>query len=147
MSYPTSACLTSGNYLTTNQYISGPDLGFVIMQGDGDICWYWGTGPSDNQGLVHALSHPHGEGDYFLIMQEDGNLCAYRGTGPSDNQGLIFETGTNQSGGTGSYTFELGLYNPIPDSGPLPAVMVKTGGCGALGLLDTPLWYKNAGSL
>jgi hypothetical protein len=115
--------LATNEYLETGDYIANYGT-FFIMQGDGNVCWYNGSGPSDNQGLLWSASEPHGDGDYFLIMQSDGNLCAYRGTGPSDNQGVVFAT--NTSGATGDYAFsiyamagypDLNTYLAITDSG------------------------------
>lgn len=119
--------MSTNQYLQTNDFLVVPLLGYLIMQGDGNVCWYKGTGPGDTHGLIwcaSTVSKP--QGDYFLIMQGDGNLCAYRGTGPSDNQGLVWETGT--PGDSGDYSFMICLYDVL-EIGQVPAIVVGKGVC------------------
>jgi hypothetical protein len=77
--------LTVNDYLRTNDYLVSPNgQFFVIMQSDGNLCVYRGSGPNDNRGCMWwARTDPPGEGVYITIMQNDGNLCVYRGTTPS----------------------------------------------------------------
>lgn len=66
---------------------------FVIMQGDGHLCEYKGTGPADNRGLIGCSPAGAGgpQGRYFAAMQDDGNLAIYKGGGPADNRGSIWD--------------------------------------------------------
>lgn len=131
MSEHEANCLSTGEYLTTGDYLSDSLTDtvkyFLIMQTDGNVCWYKGSGPDDSHGLIwSALSSSLETGDYFLIMQDDGNLCAYRGTGPSDNQGLVWETGTG-SNSAGDYSLMFALLND--PAGAFPALVVTKGVC------------------
>jgi hypothetical protein len=51
---------------------------FLVVQGDGNLCTYRGTGPSDNRGLIwQSGTAGRAQGPYHLVMQVDGNLCLY----------------------------------------------------------------------
>jgi hypothetical protein len=78
--------------LSTNDYlVSNNRAFFAIMQGDGNLCVYRGSGPDANKGFLWgALGQSQPNGSYFTIMQGDGNLCVYKGTGPADNQGFVW---------------------------------------------------------
>lgn len=148
MSDHESNCLSTYEYLETGDYLSKTldkkDY-FLIQQTDGNLCWYKGTGPTDNQGLVwSSLSSGQETGQYFLIMQNDGNLCTYRGTGPSDNQGLVWES-NSATGSTGDYSLMFALW--YDDSKiESPALVVTKGTCVAPSLDDDvkPIWKKFA---
>jgi hypothetical protein len=93
--------LHANEFLRTGEYIvsdpANTPQSFTIMQADGNLCMYRGSGPGDNQGN-RWCSHSQGRtGDYFAIMQGDGNLCVYAGTGPSDNRGSRWCSNTNGS--------------------------------------------------
>lgn len=97
--------ITSWEYLETGDYLAvdlgGKTQSFFIMQHDGNICWYKGTGPSDNRGKIwSAFKVSQGNGDYCLALDGNGNLAAYRGTSPTDNSGMIWQTGTSEAAGT-----------------------------------------------
>jgi len=89
------AMLSTGEFLGVNDYLVSSDHKyFVIMQGDGNLVEYKGSGPTDNQGYVWG-SYQVGNyaltpGSYFAIMQSDGNFVVYRGTGPADQHGWLW---------------------------------------------------------
>jgi hypothetical protein len=94
--------LNVGAILRTNEYVVSPSKkAYAIMQDDGNLVVYRGSGPSDNQGYVWGSVQVGGyapsKGSYYAVMQDDGNLVVYRGSGPSDNQGYVW--GSVQDGG------------------------------------------------
>ncbi|MDX6669910.1 MAG: hypothetical protein QOI91_273 [Solirubrobacteraceae bacterium] len=96
----TLSFLGPGQYLATNDILVTPDGGyFAIMQADGNLCVYAGTGPS-NQGAgsycFRASSEP--TGDFYAVMQGDGNLCVYQGTDPAHQGQLLWNSGPHGSG-------------------------------------------------
>jgi hypothetical protein len=51
---------------------------FLVVQGDGNVCTYRGTGPADNRGIIwQSQTTGLTPGPYHLVMQVDGNLCLY----------------------------------------------------------------------
>lgn len=82
--------LAVGQFLNTGDYlVSGSGVFFAIMQDDGNLCVYRGSGPSDERGesalwCWSNTSSPSGQ--YFTAMQDDGNLCVYPGS-PNDSSG------------------------------------------------------------
>lgn len=66
---------------------------FAILQEDGHICTYAGTGPSDNRGFIGCSPQGAGgpKGRYFAALQDDGNLAIYKGSGPYDQRGWIWD--------------------------------------------------------
>jgi hypothetical protein len=96
----TNWTLGTNGVLGTNQYLTSPNgQFFAIMQGDGNLCVYKGSGPGDNRGYVWCSMATAPGGQFFLTMQGDGNLCAYKGTGPGDNRGYLWCTMATASGG------------------------------------------------
>jgi len=92
-SMPSNAgVLQQGAYLTTGQFLASPSgKCFLIMQSDGNLVLYSGSGPADNHGgLWCSLAVSQPQGNYFAILQSDGNLCVYKGTGPADNRGFVW---------------------------------------------------------
>jgi len=91
-SAPPPTTMLQGGVLLTNQYIVSPTgKCFLIMQSDGNLVLYAGSGPNDNHGgLWAALTAPKPIGSYFATLQTDGNLCIYKGTGPTNNQGFVW---------------------------------------------------------
>lgn len=65
---------------------------FVILQGDGNLVVYRGTGPADNHGLLWNSQRTGAGGEFFLILQDDGNLCVYAGTDPGNARQLIWDS-------------------------------------------------------
>jgi hypothetical protein len=105
--------LPTGQYLSSGDYLdSGDKQHFVLLQGDGNLCVYKGSGPENNQGFVWGSVQVGGyapqPGSYFAIMQNDGNFCIFRGSDPSNNQGLVW--GSVQDGG---YALRQGSYFAI----------------------------------
>jgi hypothetical protein len=89
--------LKPNEYLASNKYlVSDNKAFFLIMQSDGNLVVYKGSGPTDNKGALWS-SGTSGKGESFAIMQSDGNFVVYKGSGPSDNQGVLWnsETGGN----------------------------------------------------
>ena len=101
--------LQTGQFLAVGDYlVAGNRQFFVVMQDDGNLVVYRGSGPSDQRGFVwgsvqvgHYAPRP---GSYFAVMQDDGNLVVYQGSGPSDQRSFVW--GSVQDGG----------YAPKPDS-------------------------------
>jgi len=102
--------LHAGQILAVGEYLVAPNgQFFVMMQDDGNLVVYRGSGPSNQQGAIWASAqvghYPHVVGAYYAVMQNDGNFAIYRGAGPSFNQGFVW--GTVQSGhyspGLGNY--------------------------------------------
>jgi hypothetical protein len=78
--------LNVGAILRTNEYVVSPSKkAYAIMQDDGNLVVYRGSGPSDNQGYVWGSVQVGGyapsKGSYYAVMQDDGNLVVYRGSG------------------------------------------------------------------
>ncbi len=95
----TNEILRTGDYL-----VSYNGAFYAVLQKDGNLSVYAGTGPSDQREWVwSALSVSQPLGEYFAIMQGDGNLCVYRGTGPGDNHGLVWQTGPAVAGSGGDF--------------------------------------------
>lgn len=95
MGTDTGDFLTNNEFLATGDYlVSSNGLCFAIMQLDGNLCVYKGSGPDNNTGLVWAASDGSDAGNYFAIMQGDGNLCVYIGTDPGNNGGLKWASGS-----------------------------------------------------
>ena len=71
--------LTEGQVLKTDDYLVSPSKDcYVIMQADGNLALYAGSGPTDQKGyLWSALSTARPLGAYEAIMQADGNLVGY----------------------------------------------------------------------
>lgn len=92
--------LVQGEYLRNFEFIVSPSrTAFAIIQSDGHLCVYRGSGPGDNRGGIWCNGAPGPGGQYFVTMQADGNLAVYRGTGPRDNQGLQWHTQRTGPGG------------------------------------------------
>lgn len=71
--------LTEGQVLKTDDYLVSPSKDcYVIMQKDGNLALYAGSGPTDQKAyLWSALSTARPLGAYEAIMQADGNLVVY----------------------------------------------------------------------
>jgi hypothetical protein len=87
--------LNVGAILRTNEYVVSPSKkAYAIMQDDGNLVVYRGSGPSDNQGYVWGSVQVGGyapsKGSYYAVMQDDGNLVVYRGSGPSDKGDFVW---------------------------------------------------------
>jgi hypothetical protein len=79
-------CLNVGDYL-----LSDNNAYFAIMQSNGQLAVYRGTGPADNHGNIWASPGGiKGSDAFFAIMQSNGQLAVYRGTGPADNHGNVW---------------------------------------------------------
>ncbi len=90
------------NYLGVNDYlvsaVSADGQCFIILQGDGNLVIYHGSGPS-NQGLPIWASHTNrGPGEYFAILQSDGNFCIYQGSDPSHQGAFVWNSGSTELG-------------------------------------------------
>lgn len=100
VSNPGQALLGTGAILGTGQYIvSDNNLFFTIMQGDGNLCTYQGSGPT-TQGQLVWQSGPTGPGgQFFAAMQTDGNLCVYADAGPVPSGSALWCTMALGAGG------------------------------------------------
>ena len=100
--------VTKNNSLQTHQSIQTGDVlvsnnqkYYAIMQSDGNLAVYRGSGPDHKK--YHVWSHQKTApgGKFFAIMQGDGNFVVYKGTSLSDNQGVVWDIG--KSLGQGNY--------------------------------------------
>lgn len=82
-------------FLATDEYLVSPGKNFVlIMQGDGNLVLYKGSGPKNlGQPIWNTQTSIDGNIESFLAMQEDGNLVVYRGT-PQSNKGHVWNAGS-----------------------------------------------------
>lgn len=79
-------CLTATDGRIMREVASFPPGGraegryFVIIQGDGNLVLYAGTGPGDNHGLLWSYTNAAAAGrDFFAMIEEDGNFSVARG--------------------------------------------------------------------
>jgi len=100
--------LNAGDQLLINDYIASTDKQyFLIMQSDGNLVIYKGSGPSDNSGVsVWSSKTSDSTGPTFTQMQHDGNLVLYKGT-PDDPKGALWSTTTGGKA-SGNYVAVLG---------------------------------------
>jgi hypothetical protein len=100
--------LNAGDKLLINDYIASTDKQyFIVMQSDGNLVIYKGSGPSDNSGDAVWSSRTSGSyGQTFTQMQYDGNLVIYKGT-PEDPKGALWSTTTGGQA-SGNYVAVLG---------------------------------------
>lgn len=78
-------------FMRTGEYRVSKNLRFfLILQSDGNLCVYRGSGPNDQKGLLWHTNRLGDGGEFFAIMQHDGNLCVYKGTGPTDDRGYVW---------------------------------------------------------
>ena len=66
---------------------------FLTQQGDGNLCLYRGTGPSDNHGLLWC-SGGRDAAETYTVVQPDGNMC----TRDYKSHAAVWCSGSNQSG-------------------------------------------------
>jgi hypothetical protein len=93
--------LKANEFLGTNEYlVSNNRAFFAIMQGDGNLVVYKGSGPADNMGFLWGIG-AHAGSKFFAIQQSDGNFVVYKGSGPADNQG--WQWGTQKTAGGGKF--------------------------------------------
>jgi hypothetical protein len=74
--------LQQGQTLAANEYLqAGNAMYYLMMQDNGDLCVFHGSGPEDNHPplLWYSQTSDNAGGHAFLAMQGDGNLCLYRG--------------------------------------------------------------------
>ena len=100
--------LNAGDQLLINDYIASTDKQFfLIMQSDGNLVIYKGSGPSDNSGVAVWSSKTSGStGQTFTQMQRDGNLVIYKGT-PEEPKAPLWSTNTGGKA-SGDYVAVLG---------------------------------------
>ena len=110
--------LKPNEYLTSNKYlVSNNKAFFLIMQSDGNLVVYKGSGPSDNKGALWS-SGTSGKGESFAIMQSDGNFVVYKGSGPSDNKGFTWNSKTFGKGESFAIMQDDGNFVVYKGSGP-----------------------------
>ena len=110
--------LKPNEYLTSNKYlVSNNKAFFLIMQSDGNMVVYKGSGPSDNKGALWS-SGTSGKGESFAIMQSDGNFVVYKGSGPSDNKGFTWNSKTSGKGESFAIMQDDGNFVVYKGSGP-----------------------------
>ncbi|MGD8306707.1 MAG: hypothetical protein PVF17_08645 [Ignavibacteria bacterium] len=84
-----TSCLVAkpgvNTFLNKNEYMVSPNgKYFLIMQEDGNLVLYRGSGPGDQHEVMwNSSTHTGQNTDSFMAIQEDGNLVVYRGA-PGD---------------------------------------------------------------
>ena len=135
---PPTDTLAAGGVLHTNQYLrSANSAFFLIMQADGNLCIYAGSGPGDQRGFIwgsaQAGNYAPALDDYCATMQRDGFLAVYRGKTPSTPDHLVWKSQLNPN------------FPQLPAVGgsPCQAIMENLGllmiTCGDATIWDTPL--------
>lgn len=71
---------------------------FIAMQGDGRLCVYKGTSPSNNLGNLYCVMPQIAANNYFLRLQTDGNLGVNQGTSLFDAGYYVFDFITRRPG-------------------------------------------------
>jgi hypothetical protein len=94
--------LLTGEMLKVGEYLVSDNQAFyVILQADGNLCVYKGSGPSDVMGLLWMSDSSVGRDDHFYaVLQSDGNFAMYSGTGPRDSGRLHWDTRRTAGGGS-----------------------------------------------
>jgi hypothetical protein len=87
--------LQAGQSLAVGDYlVAGNRQFFVVMQDDGNLVVYRGSGPGDQRdfvwGSVQAGRYAPRRDSYFAMMQDDGNLVVYRGSGPGGQRDFVW---------------------------------------------------------
>lgn len=73
--------LRTGDVMTTGQYMVSDNRAFyAVMQGDGNLCVYKGSGPGDTIGYLWCNMVTAPGGAFYATQQGDGNFCVYKGT-------------------------------------------------------------------
>jgi len=70
---------------------ANPDGYFVTMQGDGRLCTYKGTSPTNNKGYVACSAPAQEPGDYYVHLQSDRNLVIRAGTSMFNDRGYVWD--------------------------------------------------------
>jgi hypothetical protein len=79
--------LVTGDTLKTGEYLVSDNRAFyLVMQGDGNLCAYKGSGPGDTVGYLWCNMVTGPGGAFYAVQQDDGNFCVYKGT-PSASKG------------------------------------------------------------
>jgi hypothetical protein len=89
------SALQTGQFLAVGDYlVAGNRQFFVVMQDDGNLVVYRGSGPSDQRdfvwGSVQVGRYAPRHGSYFTVMQDDGNLVVYQGSDPGDKRDFVW---------------------------------------------------------
>ncbi|HEY2630719.1 MAG TPA: hypothetical protein VGI57_16440 [Usitatibacter sp.] len=89
--------LNQGDTLRVGQILVASKYGyFTIMQEDGNLCTYRGTGPGRQRGVVGCvLGRSPGKGMYYATMQDNGRLCIYPGAPEARKQLGAFAPGAS----------------------------------------------------
>ena len=110
--------LKPNEYLTSNKYlVSDNKAFFLIMQSDGNLVVYKGSGPSDNKGALWS-SGTSGKGESFAIMQSDGNFVVYKGSAPAPPQMPTWNSKTSGKGESFAIMQDDGNFVVYKGSGP-----------------------------
>ena len=110
--------LKPNEYLTSNKYlVSNNKAFFLIMQSDGNLVVYKGSGPSDNKGALWS-SGTSGKGESFAIMQSDGNFVVYKGSAPAPPQMPTWNSKTSGKGESFAIMQDDGNFVVYKGSGP-----------------------------
>jgi hypothetical protein len=89
---PTPSWLPQGKDLYAGDIIASK-TSFLTQQGDGNLCLYRGTGPSDNHGLLWS-SGGRDAAETYAVVQPDGNFC----TRDYASNAAVWCAGSNQTG-------------------------------------------------
>ncbi len=86
---------TSQNYAWCHMSHGATGQYFTIIQTDGNLCTYRGTGVGDNHGGTWCSMRYGPEGPHFVVLTNEGNLCTHKGNSPTDDWGLLWCTMDN----------------------------------------------------
>lgn len=67
---------------------------FCMLQSDGKLVVYKGSGPADNQGFIWGSGGKHPKGAYYAMLTQQGNLEIYSGKPGSQNGDPIWSSRT-----------------------------------------------------
>ncbi len=84
---PMNRCLSVGDYI-----VSANGMFFAIIEEDGKLRVYRGSGLERHQGRVWETSRSGTGGRFFALVQTDGNFCIYKGDDLSRNDGWHWGT-------------------------------------------------------
>lgn len=99
---PPTNIMQSGDYLLFADFPTSPGS-FLVLQYDGNLCLYKGSGPADNEKTLWcATDKPQGTGTYTLWLMDTSELIITAGTW--QNPGAqVWSSGTSHDVSTDYY--------------------------------------------
>ncbi|MGA2667645.1 MAG: hypothetical protein ABSF32_01875 [Ignavibacteria bacterium] len=98
---PQKSTLKTNERLNGGEYIVSPSARYyLIMQHDGNLVLYEGSGPSDSHSVYWSTGRIFTEGDSYAIMQNDGDFATF-----------ILESGWSHP----AFTWDIGVHEATSD--------------------------------